>query len=478
VDASDIPSISERTSECERENASLGAQVSNLASTKAELDATRALLVVSRTEADALRRELDTSKVSHAQALAATVSKATFEAVQSELERLKTAQRSAVGDAEALQQKNNALRNAHTAAVSEAKALREAIDALKRAHEEALESKAKEASEIRSLYRKEKQHNGLFEKILNDKQKEVLLLKEAETKALDTARVKSESAVNQAEQMNERVGCLQHEARMLRLNMRGLRHEARMNRRQEFLVKGIVMKEVVLDPLQSVFAWSKRAKLIPRELAVSLDRQRVVILNAPGVANALLDQQLPLAQLVVTFGARQPALASLYVTLEPPPAEWQCFTLAFGARLIHLQAETDEVALNCVLGLQELSERLSCSAQRRVAAKCLTPSPPRSQQTPDEPASPPATTRSHMGIMSPRVPRTPGSTSKGDTSPTVPASHVLSSPCHELAPRVLSECELLWQRARMRLRANAAAGKVTRAAYLVRLFRSAAAERP
>jgi len=197
---------------------------------------------------------------------------------------------------------------------------------------------------------------------------------------------------------------------------------------------------VLHDPGASFLTWSRKSKLVPRGLIVAADRQRLVITEAPkdeweAIKPGFFDQRIPLEPIEVSFGLAHPEMALLHAALPPalrlPP--WCCFTVTIRSQPRHLLSADPEVALSCVLGLKELASRLL-----RLPSPHRSPS--RHARTPgdDDPTA--------GNTPASRTPMSPNLSSRGSRGLLTPAR-----PGSALGNEPSAECELLWERARMRL---------------------------
>ena len=152
-------------------------------------------------------------------------------------------------------------------------------------------------------------------------------------------------------------------------------------------------------------------------------------------ASLLTDRLLCVAELAAVHHAPCHAQCVQWHRALPPPRPppWRCFTLELvSGELLHLATRTDDEARDWVVGLHALRRRATAAA----AAAELTGRAA---------AEGPATTVQRF------VPRT----SAAFRPPCAAGAATPTGRAAATDPTACSECQLLWQRARMRLRARA-----------------------
>ena len=137
--------------------------------------------------------------------------------------------------------------------------------------------------------------------------------------------------------------------------------------------------------------------------------------------------------------------------LPPPrPPPWRCLTLELASgELLHLAAHTDDEARDWVLGLQAL--------RRRAAATTAAAAAPAAAELPAwltgrAAAAAAAAAATRVQPAARFVPRTSPAFRPPFATDAGPAVGINTAATD---PTACSECQLLWQRARMRLRARA-----------------------
>ena len=357
--------------------------------------------------------------------------------------------------------------------------------------------KDEEIDELKRTMRKLQQRNSILEGILNTKQAE---LERQEAELLTARSVMPSQAPSQAPQLA--TGLSPH-TNALRLAARELRTEVRAARTETFMLGGGTVDELRPDWARSLCSSlvvvsgcgvrvgseappGQRAAcstqpmrmctcagaaatrsaadrereasahgVTPRRCAPSLLLLLLLLpllllllrsrpcLAPPGAlcphlgASLLTDQLLCVAELAAVHHAPCHAQCVQWHRALPPPRPplWRCFTLELASgELLHLAARTDDEARDWVLGLHALRRRAAAAA----AAAELTGRAAAA-------AGPAATVQRFL-------PRTsaafrPPCAAAGAATPTGRAAATDPTAC--------SECQLLWQRARMRLRARA-----------------------
>eukprot|EP00965_Chrysotila_dentata_P017300 574173-Pleurochrysis_carterae.AAC.3 len=153
----------------------------------------------------------------------------------------------------------------------------------------------RQVDQYRGALKREQQRSALYEKILSAKQREIERMEDTpfkgqlasplrtplRDKMADGGRIPfSVSSAASAGSLAQSE-CKRGE-RSLRLAGRELLSDSRAVRRQELLLEGIVANEVLPNNMQSLFTWTKRSRLVPRGLFISLDRTTLIISDRPG----------------------------------------------------------------------------------------------------------------------------------------------------------------------------------------------------
>ena len=360
--------------------------------------------------------------------------------------------------------------------------------------------KDEEIDELKRTMRKLQQRNSILEGILNTKQAE---LERQEAELLTARSVIPSQAPSPAPQLA--TGLSPH-TNALRLAARELRTEVRAARTETFMLGGGTVDELRPDWARSlcnslVVVSGRRVRVgseappgqraacstlpmrmctcagaaatrsaahrereasargvTPRRCAPSLLLQLLLLLLLPLLllllpsrpylvppgalcphlgASLLTDRLLCVAELAAVHHAPCHAQCVQWHRALPPPRPppWRCFTLELASgELLHLAARTDDEARDWVLGLHALRRRAAAAAAAAELAGRTAA------------AAGPAATVQHF------LPRTsaafrPPCAAAAAATPTGRAAATDPTAC--------SECQLLWQRARMRLRARA-----------------------